>query len=160
MARDRATELDESYIRKCIEIGGRAARAGESPVGAIVVRDSRLVVAQAGEEVNATLDVTAHAEVVAIRRASRAERVLDLSGCTLYTNVEPCVLCSYAIRRVSIERVVIGAPTGALGGVSSNHPILTEPGIPGFSAPPSITRGVLLRECTALLEKKPRDTAS
>ena len=159
MAGDRPTELDESYIRQCIEIGRTAARAGEAPVGAIVVRDSR-VVAQAGEEVNATLDVTAHAEVVAIRRASRAEGVLDLSGCTLYTSVEPCVLCSYAIRRVSIERVVIGAPTGSLGGVSSNHPILAEPGIPGFSAPPSIARGVLLRECTALLEKKPGDTAS
>jgi len=70
MARDRATELDESYMRKCIEIGRSAARAAEAPVGAIVVRDSR-VVAQAGEEVKATLDVTAHAEVVAIRRASR-----------------------------------------------------------------------------------------
>ena len=159
MARDRATELDESYMRKCIEIGGGAARAGEAPVGAIVVRDSRLV-AQAGEEVKATVDVTAHAEIVAIRRASRAEGALDLSGCTLYTNVEPCVLCSYAIRRVSIERVVIGAPTGALGGVSSDHPILTEPGIPGFGAPPSITQGVLLGECTALLEQEPGATAS
>ena len=159
MARDRATELDESYMRKCIEIGRSAARAGEAPVGVIVVRDPR-VVAQAGEEVKATLDVTAHAEVIAIRRASRAVGALDLSGCTLYTNVEPCVLCSYAIRRVSIERVVIGAPAGALGGVSSDHPILTEPGIPGFGAPPSITQGVLLRECTALLEQEPGASAS
>jgi len=110
MAGDRTTELDESYMRKCIEIGGRAARVAEAPVGAIVVRESRLV-AQAGEEVKTTLDVTAHAEVVAIRRASRTVGTLDLSGCTLYTNVEPCVLCSYAIGRVSIERVVIGTPT-------------------------------------------------
>jgi len=154
MAGDRTTELDESYMRKCIEIGGRAARVAEAPVGAIVVRESRLV-AQAGEEVKTTLDVTAHAEVVAIRRASRSMGTLDLSRCTLYTNVEPCVLCSYAIRRVSIARVVIGAPAGALGGVSSDHPILTEPGIPGFGAPPSFTQGVLLRECTALLEQKP-----
>ena len=158
MAGDRVTELNESYMRQCIEIGRRAARAGEAPVSAIVVRDDR-VVAEAGEEVKATLDVTAHAEVVAIRRASRAIGALDLSGCTLYTNVEPCVLCSYAIRRVSIERVVIGAPTGALGGVSSHHPILAEPGLRGFGAPPSIVQGVLLDECTALAEQKPGDTA-
>ena len=153
MARDRSSELDESYMRKCIEIGRSAARAGEAPVGALVVRGSR-VVAQAGEEVKATLDVTAHAEVLAIRRASRTVAALDLGGCTLYTNVEPCIVCSYAIRRVSIERVVIGAPAGALGGVSSHHPILAEAGIPGFGAPPSITQGVLLEECTALLENK------
>lgn len=157
MARDRVTEIDESYMRQCIEIGRHAARAGEAPVGAIVVRDAR-VVAEAGEEVKVTLDVTAHAEVVAIRRASRALGALDLSGCTLYTNVEPCVLCSYAIRRVSIERVVIGAPTGALGGVSSDHPILAESGLRGFGAPPSIVQGVLLGECTALAEHKPGDT--
>ncbi len=95
--------------------------------------------------------MTAHAEVVAIRHAARARGMVDLRGCTVYTNVEPCVLCSYAIRRSLIDRVVIGMPTGALGGVTSRYAILVDPEIQGFGTPPSIVQGVLLDECVALM---------
>ena len=81
------------------------------------------------------------------RMDGSAARSADLSGCTLYTNVEPCVLCSYAIRKSRIDRVVIGIPAGALGGLSSSYPILRDADISSFGAPPAITQGVLASEC-------------
>ena len=152
MAEDQTAFIDETYMRQCIDIGRTAALKGEAPVGAIVLRDG-LVLAEASEATRSSMDVTAHAEVLAIRTAAQAAGSVDLRRCTLITNVEPCVLCSYAIRRTGIERVVIGAPTEALGGVSSNHPILIEKNIQGFGAPPKITLGVLLEECVALMKE-------
>ncbi len=137
---------DENYMRRCIELGRAASTEGESPVGSLVLRDGR-VIAEASEATMRDFDVTAHAEILAIRGATRAARSADLSGCTLYTNVEPCVLCSYAIRKSRIDRVVIGIPAGALGGLSSSYPILRDADISSFGAPPAITQGVLASEC-------------
>ena len=137
---------DENYMRRCIELGRAASKEGESPVGSLVLRDGR-VIAEASEATMRDFDVTAHAEILAIRGATRAARSTDLSGCTLYTNVEPCVLCSYAIRKSRIDRVVIGIPAGALGGLSSSYPILRDTEIPSLGAPPAITQGVLASEC-------------
>ncbi len=153
MADDNTSSLDETYMRQCIDIGHGAALKGESPVGAIVFGEGR-VIAEASEATQSSMDVTAHAEVLAIRKAVQATGSVDLHEYTLFTNVEPCILCSYAIRRTGIGRVVIGAPTEALGGVSSNHPILVETDIPGFGAPPKITQGVLLEECVALVKER------
>ncbi len=143
--------LDEEFMRQCLEFGRAAAGKGEVPVGAIVLLGGRIL-GLGCEESRSSLDVTAHAEVLAIRDAARAQGAVDLRGCTLYTNVEPCVLCSYAIRRSSIDRVVIGAPTAALGGVTSSYPILVDPQLPGFGAPPTVVQGVLLDECAALMD--------
>ncbi len=148
-AEDHTLSIDETYMRQCIEAGRRAALKGEPPVGAIVLCTGR-VLAEASEETRSRIDVTAHAEVLAIQKATEALGSIDLHACTLFTNVEPCVFCSYAIRRTGIGRVVIGAPTNVLGGINSNHPILVDSEIPGFSAPPRITEGVLLEECLAL----------
>ncbi len=142
---------DENYMRRCIELGRAASRKGESPVGSLVVRDGR-VIAEASEGTKGDFDVTAHAEVLAIRGATHAARSTDLSGCTLYTNVEPCVLCSYAIRKTRIDRVVIGVPTSALGGLSSTYPILRDTETSSFGAPPAITQGVLASEIEDLFK--------
>ena len=143
---------DEKFMRQCLELGRTAAREGEVPVGAIVLFGGR-VLARGREASRSSLDVTAHAEVMAIRHAARAKGTVDLRGCTLYSNVEPCVLCAYAIRRSSFDRVVIGMPTAALGGVSSRYRILVDAQLPGFGTPPIVVQGVLLDECTALMDK-------
>ena len=143
---------DEKFMRQCLELGRAAAREGEVPVGAIVLFGGR-VLARGREASRSSLDVTAHAEVMAIRHAARAKGTVDLRGCTLYSNVEPCVLCAYAIRRSSFDRVVIGMPTAALGGVSSRYRILVDAQLPGFGTPPIVVQGVLLDECTALMDK-------
>jgi tRNA(adenine34) deaminase len=145
--------LDEEFMRQCLDLGREAAGEGAVPVGAIILLNGR-VLGRGRESPRSSLDVTAHAEVNAIRDAARAKSTIDLHGATLYTNVEPCVLCSYAIRRSSIDRVVIGAPTTALGGVTSRYPILVDPHLQGFGAPPTILRGVLLDECVSLMDSR------
>lgn len=146
---ETTVSMDEQFMRHCLALGREAAAAGEVPVGAIVVLNGS-VIGRGHEAARSSLDVTAHAEVVAIRNAARARGSVDLRGSTLYSNVEPCVLCSYAIRRSAIDRVVIGMPTTALGGATSRYRILTDD-LPSCPAPPTLVRGVLLDECSSLM---------
>jgi tRNA(adenine34) deaminase len=104
--------------------------------------------------VKATGDLTAHAEIEAVRRACVVLQAIRLDGCTLYTTAEPCFMCSYAIRQARISQVVIGRPTPEVGGVSSRHAILTDPAIAVWSSPPTICAVVLRHECEELLNRK------
>jgi tRNA(adenine34) deaminase len=115
-------------------------------VGAVIVREGALL-AEAWEQVKAGLDVAGHAELIAIRLACQALGTMDLTGCTLYTNLEPCWMCSFAIRETSISQVVIGAPVPDIGGATSPHPILSDVGIHGWRTPPTLFWGRWSEEC-------------
>jgi tRNA(adenine34) deaminase len=127
--------MDEAYMNRAIALAKIALTNGDTPVGSLVVRE-RKIVAEGIEAVKTTMDVSAHAELIAIRNACLALRTLDLSGCILYTTAEPCFMCSYAVRQTRIGRVVIGRATPRVGNISSNHPVLTDPQIPGWGRPP------------------------
>ena len=129
--------LPEAWMRRCLELAETADQSGEAPVGAIIARGDDMVV-EATEHVNASMDIGEHAELIAIRQACRALGTLDLSGCTLYTNVEPCWMCSFAIRQSGISEVVIGEAVPDIGGATSRYPILSDPDIPGWRPPPNI----------------------
>lgn len=143
-------KLHEAYIRRCLELAAAAVQAGDGPFASLIVREDQII-AEATNRVRTTLDVSAHAEIMVLRMATQQLGTLDLSGCTLYTNAEPCYMCSYAIRQARVSQVVIGARAEARGGVSSRHPILAEPGIQGWAEPPQLIVDVLLAECTELL---------
>ncbi|HEX6532970.1 MAG TPA: nucleoside deaminase [Gemmatimonadaceae bacterium] len=145
--------LDESFVRRCLALAAEALASGETPVGAVVVRDGR-VIGEAGERTRARHDPSAHAEVEAIRAACREERSTDLTGCTLYTTVEPCVLCAYVIRRCGVSRVVYGAPAGEAGGVTSRYAILMDGALRGWPPPPEVVAGVMEGECRELLQRR------
>jgi tRNA(adenine34) deaminase len=98
----------EQYMRRCIQLSRRALAARDAPVGALVVLNDRIV-GEGTECVKARRDVTGHAEIEAVRAACERLGSLDLTGCTLYTNVEPCVMCAYAIRLARVSVVVTGA---------------------------------------------------
>jgi tRNA(adenine34) deaminase len=147
-------EIHETYMQRCLALGREALEAGETPVGALIVHGDAIV-GRGREESRALRDPTAHAEVQAIRAACQNKELKDLSECTLYTTVEPCLLCGYVIRRVGLRRVVYGAPAGQAGGASSRYAILLDSGISGWPAPPEIVAGVLAEECLALL-REPR----
>ncbi len=85
-----------------------AARRGEVPVGAVIVRDG-MIVARGRNEIIARRDPTAHAEVLAIRAAAARLRNERLPGCTLYTTLEPCPMCAGAIIHARLDTVVFGA---------------------------------------------------
>jgi tRNA(adenine34) deaminase len=141
------------YMRRCLELAEVAARAGETAVGALIVRGGE-VVGEGVERTRAARDPSAHAEVEAIRQACRHLDTLDLGGCSLYSTVEPCVLCGYAIRRTCITRVVYGVPAGQAGACTSSYAILADGGLEGWPQIPEVTAGVLAGECLAALRKK------
>jgi tRNA(adenine34) deaminase len=145
-------------MRRCLELGRAALEAGEVPVGALVVRGD-VVFGEGQEGVRALLDPSAHAEVQAVRAACRSLGSVDLSGCTIYSTVEPCVLCAYVARRVGVSRVVYGVPAGQAGGATSRYAILEDPTLTGWPAPPEIIAGILADECRALLQERIRSSS-
>ena len=150
--------LDATHMRRCLDLAAGALASGETPVGALVVRGGT-VIGEGAERTRTRLDPSAHAEVEALRAACQALGTLDLSGATLYTTVEPCVLCSYAARRVRISRVVFGARAGTLGGVTGPFPLLTDATSMTGAPPPEVEGGVLADECERLLAE-PRHAAA
>jgi tRNA(adenine34) deaminase len=143
------------YMRRCLELAEIAALAGDIAVGALVVSGSD-VVAEGIERTQATLDPTAHAEVEAIRQACQHLQTLDLRGCSLYSTVEPCVLCGYAIRRTGIAHVVYGVPANQAGACTSSYAILADPDLEGWPQVPQVRGGVLADECLAALRRRRR----
>lgn len=112
---------DRAYLREAIAWAQRGVDAGGSAFGAVVVRthgadghplDAPETVAAVHNVVLQTTDITAHAEVHALREACRALGAIDLSGCTLYSSCEPCPMCFSAIHWANIDRIVYGATIG------------------------------------------------
>lgn len=131
---------------------GEAAQAlalGEVPVGAVVVQDGEIV-ARAHNERETGGDPTAHAEVLAIRRAARALGRRRLSDCTLYVTLEPCPMCAGAIAMARLGEVVFGAYDERAGCCGSLY-ALTEDAAFGAVIPSS--GGLLEEKCRALLDR-------
>lgn len=136
----------ERHMRRCIELARQASGTGDTPVGSLIVDGDELV-AEGVEAVRARNDATAHAEMEALRTASARRRSRDLTGCTLYTSVEPCIMCAYAIRLARISVVVCGArgDDGEQG--VSGHIVLTDERVAPNRPPPLVIRDVLVQEC-------------
>ncbi len=126
----------------------RAAGArGEVPVGACIVKDGRIV-ALAGNAPRALRDPSAHAELLAIRRASQAQDDELLSGCDLYVTLEPCTMCAAAISFARIRRVYYAAPDPKGGAVDSGVRFF---GQPTCHHAPEVYGGIRESEAAALL---------
>jgi len=101
------TEADQLLLAQAVRLARNAAASGGHPYGAIIARDGRIIVAAQNATVSKS-DPTAHAEIEAIRGATRQLGTTDLSGCTLYTTCEPCSMCAGAIFWSRISKVVVG----------------------------------------------------
>lgn len=99
---------DESYMRYAIRLAQRAENLGEVPVGAVLVKNEK-VLAEGWNQMIETHDPSAHAEIVAIRNAGKAIGNYRLCETTLYVTLEPCVMCMGAIAQARIQRLVFGA---------------------------------------------------
>lgn len=95
-------------MRRALDMAEAGMLRGQSPFGCIIVRDSRII-AEAHNQVWRDCDPTAHAEVIAIRRAAVKLGTIDLTGCDLYSTCEPCPMCASAIHWAKISRVCYGA---------------------------------------------------
>ena len=115
----QTSPYDQQFMREALEFAREAARAGEVPVGCVIVKDGAIIGVGRNRSIEDN-DPSAHAEVIAIRQASQALENYRLSGCTLYVTLEPCAMCAGLIAHARISRVVFGArdeKTGAYGGV-------------------------------------------
>jgi tRNA(adenine34) deaminase len=108
----------EPYMAEALVLAERAAQAGEVPIGAVVVAEGRIV-GRGFNQPMAALDPTAHAEILALREASRAVGNYRLTGATLYATVEPCLMCVGAALLARVERVVYGAAEPKFGALVS-----------------------------------------
>lgn len=141
----------ERYMRRCLELASDALAAGEVPVGALILDGDRIL-GEGSECTRRLTDPSAHAEVRAVQSACRARNSRDLSGLTLYSTVEPCVLCAYVVRAAGIGHVVFGSPAGSLGGCTSSYALLIDASVPAWPPPPTVVSGILTGACQALLE--------
>ena len=136
-------------MRRALEEAQRAAATGEVPVGAVVVRQGALLAAAANRTIRDT-DATAHAEMLAIRNASRTLGSWRLDGCTLYVTLEPCAMCAGAMVLSRLERVVFGAWDPKAGMAGSVADLLRHPGL---NHRLQVNAGLLESECGALLSE-------
>lgn len=143
----------ESWMRRCLALAGAARSHRHTAVGSLIVLDG-LVVAEGEEGEDSLPAPLAHAEAVAVLKVIGQLPAPQLSQATLYTTVEPCLMCAYLVRRSRIGKVVYGTVTEGAGGVSSPYPILTAPDIPGWGNPPEVVGGILEEECRLLLSQR------
>ena len=134
-------------MRRALALAARAAREGEVPVGAVIIRDGIEIGAGANAPIG-DADPTAHAEINAIRAASRATGNYRLVGTTLYATMEPCVMCAGAIVHARIDRVVYGAADERWGGAGGVFDVL---GCDRLNHRPAVLSGVLGEESARLL---------
>src|SRR5262245_66617466 len=134
----------ERHMRRCIELARQAIASGDTPVGSLIL-DGDTLVSEGVEAVRARHDATAHAEMEALRTAFVRRRSRDLTGCTLYTSVEPCIMCAYAIRLARISVVVWGAPGGDGGQAVGGHVVLTGGRVARNRPPPLVIRDRLVQ---------------
>jgi len=113
-------------MRRALALADRAANEGEVPVGAVVVRDGQLL-GEGWNQVIGNADPTAHAEVVALRDAARAEGNYRLPGAVLYVTLEPCTMCAGALVHARISDIVFAAREPKAGVVCSSCNLLEEP---------------------------------
>jgi tRNA(adenine34) deaminase len=140
---------DQDWMRLALDLAREAERAGEVPVGAVVVTDGRVV----GRGRNSPIernDPTAHAEILALREASAALKNYRLGGATIYATVEPCVMCAGALVAARVSRLVFGARDLRFGGVRSKFRVADAETL---NHRVEIVEGVLGAECAELMRQ-------
>ena len=140
--------MHEQYMREAIEEAKLAQLAGDVPVGAVVVCEGKIL-ARAHNEREVTADPTAHAEVLAIRRAAMALGRRRLHGCTLYVTLEPCPMCAGAIIMAGVDCVYYGADDPQAGCAGSVYAL---PEDPAFGRKTPCMGGLMTQECREVLD--------
>lgn len=138
-----------TLMRQALQQAEAAACAGEVPVGAVVVDDDGRIISRAHNETETTHDPTAHAEVLALRRAAAYVGNHRLQGCVLVVTLEPCLMCAGAIRESRISGVVWGAADGRAGALVS---CLDGLGYGLEGSPPWHCGGIDAEACAAVLK--------
>ena len=137
----------ERYMKEAIRQARKAEALMEVPIGCVIVKDGRII-ARGYNRRNTDKNTLSHAELNAIRKASRVTGDWRLEGCTMYVTLEPCQMCAGALVQSRIDEVVIGCMNPKAGCAGSVINLLD---MDGFNHRVKITRGILEEECSSML---------
>ena len=141
-------ELDETFMQEALRLGMKARTAEEVPVGAVVVREGKII-SRAYNQVELLKDATAHAEMLALTAAEAAVGDWRLTDCDLYVTKEPCPMCAGAIVHTRVRRVIFGCSDTRAGAAGTVMNLLQHKALNHRC---QVTSGVLHAECAALLQ--------
>ena len=142
-------KMQKKYMRAALQQAKKALLLGEVPIGCVIVHEDKII-SRGYNRRNTDKNTLSHAELTAIRRASRVIGDWRLEECTLYVTLEPCQMCSGAIVQARIPQVVIGRMNPKAGCAGS---ILNLLDMPEFNYQVRVERGVLEEECSAILKQ-------
>lgn len=140
---------DERYMKEALRQARKAEALEEVPIGCVIVREGHII-ARGYNRRNTDKNTLSHAELNAIRKASRKTGDWRLEDCTMYITLEPCQMCAGAIVQARVGRVVIGAMNPKAGCAGSVLNLLEHP---QFNHQAAVERGVLERECSEMLSE-------
>ena len=139
--------IEEKYMREAIRLAKKAATLGEVPIGCVIEYKGKII-GRGYNRRKTDKNTLSHAELIAIRKASKKMDDWRLEECTMYVTLEPCQMCAGAIVQARIPEVVIGCMNPKAGCAGSILNILQ---VPEFNHQVNITRGILEDECSSLL---------
>ncbi|MBR1598287.1 MAG: tRNA adenosine(34) deaminase TadA [Lachnospiraceae bacterium] len=143
------TKLDERFMREAIKQAKKAVANGDVPIGCVIVRDGKII-ARGYNKRNARKTTLAHAELIAIEKASKKVGDWRLEDCVMYITLEPCQMCAGAIVQARIPKVVVGAMNKKAGCAGS---ILNLFQVEAFNHQVEFEHGVLESECSGMLSE-------
>ena len=138
---------EEKYMKAAIEQAKKAERINEVPIGCVIVYENKII-ARAYNKRNIKKNTLAHAEIIAINKASKKLGDWRLEGCTMYVTLEPCQMCAGAIVQARVDKVVIGCMNPKAGCAGSILNILQ---MPEFNHKVEISEGILREECSNMI---------
>jgi len=138
--------MDKKFMSLALEEAWRAYHENEIPIGAVLIDEDGSLIARDHNRMEQLHDATAHAELLVLRAASRRR----LSGCTLYSTVEPCAMCAGALILCRVRRLVYGAVDSKFGAAESLFNVVNNPALNHRLL---VTAGVMEEECAALMKK-------
>lgn len=140
--------ITEKYMREALRQARKASALGEVPIGCVIVHEGKII-GRGYNRRNTDKNTLAHAEITAIKRASKVIGDWRLEECTLYVTLEPCQMCAGAIVQARIPEAVIGCMNPKAGCAGSILNILE---MPQFNHQVQVTRGILEEECSEILK--------
>jgi tRNA(adenine34) deaminase len=139
----------ERFMKQALKEAAKAERLGEVPIGCVIVQNDKII-ARGYNRRNTDKSTLSHAEMIAIRKASKKLGDWRLEDCSLYVTLEPCQMCSGAIVQARIKQVVMGAMNEKAGCAGSVLNILENP---SFNHQVLVEKGILQEECTEILQR-------
>jgi tRNA(adenine34) deaminase len=142
-------ESDEKWMQIAVHMAREAAKLGEVPIGAVMVGTDGKILSSGSNRTITDTDPTAHAEILVLRNAAMRLGNYRLTGTTLYTTIEPCVMCAGALVNARISRLVYGAADERFGAVDTKFGLCTSPDL---NHRIDITSGIMADKCRGLMQ--------